>query len=196
MKTLISFAALAAATISLPTVAIAQAVPAATVAVVDLERVTSQCTACKTALTALQSQISSLRARQTALATPLEAEQKSIQTAITALNGAQPDAALTARVKAFQTKQQQGAQEMSSREQQIQRNQAYVNQQIAQKLGPIYQQVMQRRGANVMVERGAVLAASAGVDVTADVLTALNAALPSLATTAPAAPAQAQPQGR
>lgn len=196
MKTLTSFAAIAAATVSLPTVAVAQAVPAATVAVVDLERVTSQCNACKTALTALQGQISSLRARQTALATPLEAEQKAIQAAITALNGAQPDAALTARVKAFQTKQQQGAQEMSTREQQIQRNQAYINQQISQKLGPIYQQVMQKRGANVMVERGAVLAAANGVDVTADVLAGLNASLPSIATTAPAAPAQAQPQGR
>ena len=84
MKTLISLAAVAVATISFPTMAAAQAVPAATVAVVDLDRVTRECNACKTALTALQGQISSLRARQTALATPLEAEQKAIQAAITA----------------------------------------------------------------------------------------------------------------
>ena len=195
MKTLISLAALAAATISVPSVAVAQAVPAATIAVVDLDRVTRECNACKTALTALQGQISSLRARQTALAGPLETEQKAIQAAINALNGAQPDAALTNRIKAFQTRQQQGAQEMSTREQQIQRNQAYIQQQVSQKLGPIYQQVMQRRGANVMVERSATLAAANSVDVTADVLAGLNAALPSIATTAPAAPAT-PPQGR
>ena len=84
---------------------------------------------------------------------------------------------------------------MGHQQQQIQRNQQYINQQIAQKLGPIYQQVMQRRGSNIMVERGSVLAAANAVDVTTDVLTALNAALPSLVTTAPAAPAN-QPQGR
>ena len=196
MKTLISFATLVAAATSMPGIAMAQAVPAATVAVVDLDRVTRDCNACKTALTALQGQITSLRSRQTALATPLEAEQKAIQAAITALNGAQPDAALTNRVKAFQTKQQQGAQEMTNREQQIQRNQAYIQQQIAQKLGPIYQQVMQRRGANIMVERGATLAAANSIDVTNDVLAALNTALPTIATTAPAAPANSQPQGR
>ena len=38
---------------------------------------------------------------------------------------------------------------------------------------------MQRRGANVLVEAGATLATSSNVDVTNDVLAALNAALPT-----------------
>jgi hypothetical protein len=54
---------------------------------------------------------------------------------------------------------------------------------------------MQKRGANVLMEVGSTLATSQSVDVTADVLAALNAALPTIATTAPAAPAQ-KPQGR
>ena len=54
---------------------------------------------------------------------------------------------------------------------------------------------MQRRGANVMVEQGATLATGANLDVTNDVLAALNTALPSVATTAPAAPAQAAAAG-
>ena len=53
---------------------------------------------------------------------------------------------------------------------------------------------MQRRGANVMVELGTTLASGAALDVTNDVLTALNTALPSVQTTAPAQPAT--PQGR
>ncbi len=99
-------------------------------------------------------------------------------------------------IRAFQAKQQQGSQELQRGQQQIERNQAYVGQQIATKLAPIYQQVMQRRGANVLLEQGATLASAANLDVTNDVLAALNAALPSVSATAPAAPAKQQPQGR
>jgi Skp family chaperone for outer membrane proteins len=195
MKNLV-FAAALAASVVIPTAASAQALPAAVVAIVDQEKVTSQCNACKTAIAALQGQVNALKARETALATPLQTEGKSIQAAIDALKGKEPDAALQARIKAFQTKQQQGSQELNGRQQQIQRNQAYIAQQINAKLGPIYQQVMQQRRANVMLELGSTLASASAIDVTNDVLAALNAALPSVATTAPAAPAQQQPQGR
>jgi Skp family chaperone for outer membrane proteins len=179
-----------------PSAAIAQAIPAAVIAVVDLERVTSQCNACKTATAALRSQVTGLENRQKALATPLETEGKAIQAAVNALNGKEPDAALQARAKAWETKRQQAAQELSGQQQQIQRNQQYIQQQVAAKLRPIYQQVMQRRGATVLMEQGSTLATASSVDVTNDVLAALNTAMPTLATTAPAAPAQQQPQGR
>ncbi len=194
MKKLLVSAA-AAASFMAPAAVHAQAIPAAVVAVVDLDKVATDCTACKTAAAALKSQASSLQARETSLEAPLKSEAKSIQAAIDALGGKQPDAALEARIKTFQSKQQAGSAELSRKQQEIQRNQAYIQQQIAAKLGPIYQQVMQRRGANVLVETGATLAASAGIDVTADVTAGLNASLPSIATTAPAA-AQQQPQGR
>ena len=54
---------------------------------------------------------------------------------------------------------------------------------------------MQRRGANIMVETGTTLATANTLDVTNDVLAALNAALPTLATVAPAQ-TQATPQSR
>lgn len=197
MKNIALAAAFAAAVLT-PTVASAQAIPAAIVAVVDLEKVTTQCTACKTATAALQGQVNAYKARETALAAPLKTERDAIQAAVNALQGKEPDAALQARVKAFEQKQQQGAQELGRQQQQIQRNQAYISQQVQAKLNPIYQQVMQRRGANVLVEVGNTLAAGAALDVTNDVLAALNSALPSVSTTAPAqaAPAQQQPQGR
>jgi outer membrane protein len=194
----IALAAFFTAAILTPGVASAQAIPGAVVAVVDLEKVTTQCTACKTALAALKSQADALKSRETALAAPLKTERDAIQAAVNALQGKQPDAALQARVKAFETKQQQGAQELARQQTQIQRNQAYISQQIQAKLNPIYSQVMQRRGANLLVEVGNTLAAGSGLDVTNDVLTALNPALPSVTTTAPAqaAPAQQQqPQG-
>jgi Skp family chaperone for outer membrane proteins len=192
MKTLLVSAAFAAALLA-PAAARAQAVPAAIVAVVDLDRVTSECNACKTASAALKSQVSTFESRRNSLATSLQTEQKSIQTAIDALKGKDPDAALQARVKAFQTKAQSSEQELAGQQTQIQRNQAYIQKQIQDKLNPIYQQVMTRRGANILMEVGATLATATSIDVTNDVLGALNISLPTISTTAPATQ---QPQGR
>ena len=192
MKTLFVTAAFAAAAFA-PTAASAQSVPAAVIAVVDLGRVSSDCNACKTAAAALRSQITSLQNRQKTLAAPLQTEGKSIQAAIDALNGKEPDAALQARIKAFQAKQQQGSEEIQAQQAQIQRNHQYVEKQIGDKLAPIYQSVMQRRGANVLLETGSTLATTTSVDVTNDVLAALNAALPTISAVAPA---QQAPQGR
>ncbi|HEX8842575.1 MAG TPA: OmpH family outer membrane protein [Sphingomicrobium sp.] len=198
MKKMLVSAALAA-TVLVPSAAAAQALPAAVIAVVDVQTVTNDCNACKIAAAALRSQITGLQNREKALAAPLETEAKSLQAAADALNGKEPDAALQARAKAFQTKQQSAQTELARQQQQIARNQQYVNKQIADKLNPIFQQVMVRRGANILIEQGSTLATAKTVDVTSDVLAALNAALPSIATTAPAAPAQPkqeQPQGR
>jgi outer membrane protein len=188
MKILLISASLAAS-VALSSAAQAQAIPTAIVAVVDLDRVTSECTACKTATAALRSQVQAYQTRENSLAAPLQTEQQSLQTAVNALNGKEPDAALKARITAFQTKQQNGAQDLQRQQDQIKRNQQYVQKQIADKLGPIYSQVMQRRGANVMIEQGATLATATAVDVTNDVLAALNTAMPAIQTTAPAAPA-------
>jgi outer membrane protein len=193
MKTLLASAAFAAIVLA-PVPAVAQALPGAVVAVVDLEKVTGDCNACKTATAALRTQVTGLQSRQAALAGPLQTEQKSIKAAIDALNGAQPDAALQARIKAFETKYQSAQDESNNQQQQIQRNQQYIQKQIADKLAPIYQSVMQKHGANVLLEVGSTLATTTSVDVTADVLAGLNAALPSIVTTAPAEPKQ--PQGR
>ncbi len=198
MKRLLISASLAGSVL-IPSAALAQAIPAAVVAVVDLDKVTTNCNACKTASNSLRSQVNSLQTRQQALAAPLEAEQKAIQTAIDAAGNKEPDATLQARIKTFQARQAQGSEELQNQEAQIKRNQQYVQRQIAEKLGPIYSQVMQRRGANVMVEVGSTLATGASLDVTNDIVAALNTALPTLATVAPAQAAQprpARPQGR
>lgn len=192
MKILLTTAALAASML-VSGAASAQAMPAAVVAVVDLQRVESECTACRSAITSLRGQQAAEESREKALATPLQSEGQSIQTAVNALGGKQPDAALKARAQAWDGKRQQAEQEAQRGREQLQRNAEYVQQQIQTKLNPIYTQVMQRRGANILVEQRATLATASAVDVTNDVLTALNAALPSVSTTAPA---QTQSQGR
>lgn len=195
MKNLLIYASLVTSAV-IPSAAHAQAISPAVIAVVDLDKVTSECTACKTALAALRAQGQAYQSRESALAAPLKTEQESLQTAVNALNGKEPDAALKARITAFQNKQQQGATELQRQQQQLQRNQQYVQRQIAEKLGPIYSQVMQRRGATIMLEQGATLATAQSLDVTNDVIAALNTAMPTIQTTAPAAPATSTTQGR
>ena len=189
MNNILTTSAAIAAILALASPAAAQRVPAANVAVVDTARVTAECTACKTASTALQGQVAALRTRQQQLTASLQGEGTSIQTAVNALAGKQPDAALTARVRAFQTKQDAANQELGRQEQQIKRNQQYVLQQISAKLGPVIDRVMVNRGANLVIDAGASLKTSPALDVTNEVLAGLNAALPSVATIAPAAPA-------
>jgi outer membrane protein len=180
----------------IPTAAQAQALPAAVIAVVDVDRVRSTCNACKTAIASLQSQAAAEDAREKALAAPLQTENQALQKAAAALNGKPADAALQARAKAFQEKYAQLQQEADRGQQQLRANQQFILKQIDDKLNPIFAQVMQRRNANVMVEQGATLATAASIDVTNDVLAALNTSLTTIAPTAPAPARTTQPQGR
>jgi Skp family chaperone for outer membrane proteins len=195
MTKLLKSAALASglALAALATPAFAQAIPASKVAVVDLERIARECNACKTANQTLQGQIQAFEARRNQLATQLQPEGQSLEAAVKALAGKQPDAALQGRIQAYKQKEQQAGQELQAQQVQIQRNQAYVGQQIQQQLQGLYKPAMTKRGANVLVEVGQALAYDPALDITNDVLTALNGALPSINTTAPA-PQQAQQQ--
>jgi Skp family chaperone for outer membrane proteins len=190
----ITAALIAASAIATPVVA--QRVPAAQVAVVDLERVGRECNACKTASTALQSQVNAFNTRRQTLTTQLQPERQQLQTAVTALGGKEPDAALRQRIQAFQQKEATAAQELERQQSQIQRNQAYISQQINAKLVPLLQPAMERRGANVLMDTGAALRFATTLDITNDVLAALNGVLTSVATTAPAQTQQQTPQGR
>ena len=179
----------------------AQQLPAAVIAVANIDKASNDCNACKTALAALQGQLNAVKALQTQLGTPLEAEQKSLQAAVTALGGKAPDAALTARIEAFEKKQQDANRQLAARDQAFQNNRAYVMQQIGAKLDPALTAVMAKRGANMIVDSRVALKAMPALDVTNDVIAQLNTSLTSIATTAPAAAAPraaapAKPAGR
>ena len=198
-------AAIAALSLALPGVAQAQRAPAANIVVVDTDRVYRECTACKAAQTQLQGMVTSARTRATQLGQPLQTEAQSIEQAGAALrnqSGAARTAAETAlntRVQQFQQRQTTAQQEVQRLEQNIQSTQANVLRQINARLNPVITQVMTARGANIALDVNATLARAGALDVTADVLTALNAALPSVSVTPlpqAAQPAQPQPQGR
>ena len=197
--------ALAALSLALPGVAQAQRTPGAVIVVVDTDRVYRECTACKAAQTQLQGMVTSARTRATQLGQPLQNEAQSIEQAAAALrnqSGAARTAAETAlntRVQAFQQRQTTAQQEVARLEQNIQSTQQNVLRQINVRLNPVITQVMTARQANIALDVNATLARAGALDVTADVLTALNAARPSVSVTPlPQAqqPAQPQPQGR
>jgi outer membrane protein len=170
--------------------AFAQAVPAPKIAVVDLNRISRECNACKVAAATLQQQAAAFEARRQQFAQQFQPEGQYLQTAVNALNGKQPDAALAARIRAFEQNQTNAGQELQGQQVQFQRNQAYVQQQLSEKLQPLFSPVMVKRGANILMETGTTLAAASGLDVTNDLLVSLNAVLPTLVTTAPPPPAQ------
>ena len=199
MKLQISLAALAVSLVAIPTAAQAQRVPAASVVVVDTGRIYRECTACRTAQTSLQSQVQALQTRQTTLTGQLRPEAEAIQKAIAALNGKQPDTALQNRVKAFQQREQTANQELARSQQNLQSIQANILRQINAQLNPAVNQVMTARGANLAVDVDATLAHSGAINVTNDVLAALNRALPSVSLTPLPQQQQQQaqqPQGR
>lgn len=192
MKTFIKSAALVAAIATAPTAAMAQQkTPGAVIVMIDTQKVYAECNACKAAQTQLQTQAQQLQQLAQTLGQPIRTEAEAIQKAV---GDKTPDAAMKARIDALQTKQTQANQQLQQREQAFQRNRAYVAQQIGAKLEPIFTQVMQAHGANLAVDTQATLAAASSLDVTNEVMTQLNAQLPSVSTTAP--PPAAQPATR
>jgi outer membrane protein len=86
---------------------------------------------------------------------------------------------LEARREAFQKKVQE-------RQAAIQAGQNAVRAQIEKAIGPILEKIMAERGANVLLDRGAVVLGSGDLDVTNLVITRLDAALPSAKVALPA----------
>lgn len=204
-KTIIAALAITGASLGAGTAA-AQALTDAKVAVVDVERIMSQCTACVAANTQLQTQRTQLQQFAEQQTAPLRTEGQAIDAAVKAANGKPLDAATQQRYQTFQTRAQAAQRAVADREQTFQRNVQFVQQQIAQRMVPVIQQISQQRGATITVSKESTIFSAATAEITDAVLTTLNQQLPSVSTTAPppqqqpaqqpAQPTQPAPQGR
>ena len=186
----------ASAAVAVPSLASAQRAPAAVVALDDTNKVYNDCNACKTPQAQFQAQATAAQNRQKTLTAQLQPEHEAIQKAIDALNGKQPDAALRTRIEAYQKKSEDAQQEVARAEQNLQSIRANIIRQIDVKFGPAVSQVMAAQGANIAVDMEGTIAHGPGTDVTAAVLAALNASLPSVSVTPLPQAQQQQPQGR
>jgi Skp family chaperone for outer membrane proteins len=193
MRNILILTAIVAAT-ALPTAANAQA--RGGIILVDTSNVMSNCTACKAAQTQLEQRQTALRSRVQTLTQQLQAEGKPIQDAVDALKGKQPDTALQGRITAFQTKERSAQQEIQNSQRQLQSTAANVQQQIGGRLIQVVEQIRARRGASIAVAKDSTLANDSSIDVTTEVLAALNQALPSVSVTPLPQQQQQQPQCR
>jgi len=177
--------------IGLPAAAHAQQ---ANILVVDSDRLMSDCSACKSANTQLQAKQATLKSRAQTLQTQLATERKPIQDAVDALNGKEPDAALKARITAWQTKERNANQELETSTGSLQSTVAHVQQQIGQKIVAIVEATRARRGAAIVLSKNSTIANDTAIDVTGEVLSTLNTQLPAVSITP--MPQSAAPQGR
>jgi Skp family chaperone for outer membrane proteins len=162
------------------------------VAIVDLERIIRDCNACKTANTALLAQQDQLQGAAQRLIAPLQSEGEQLQAAVNAAKG-NPDAALQARIDAYQNKQANVQRQVQEGQASLQRNAQYVRQQVGAKLIPIIEQVSKASGATMTVDKGQLLFASPTLEITDSVMTQLNQQLAAVNTQAPAEQPQGQP---
>lgn len=190
MRKMIIAAAFAATAFTLPSAAVA----APAVLIVDLDRVLSECTACRAASTAIQTQVQQGQARAQALEAQLKPEATSLDAAVKALGAKAPDAALKQRVTAFQARQQAAQTELATKQRQIESTQTNVQQQIGSRVVLISEQVRARRQADIVVGKNSTLASNSTSDITTEVLAALNQQLPAVSVTP--LPQQARPTGR
>jgi Skp family chaperone for outer membrane proteins len=100
-----------------------------------------------------------------------------------------------AKIKAFEAKQAGLQGDVQRQQSLIQGGVLIARQQVERALGPILQKIMQERGANLLLDRNAVVLGTVDVDVTGLAITRLNQSLPNVKVTlAPLPPGVAPPQ--
>jgi outer membrane protein len=127
----------------------------------------------------------------TAQGRALQAEGRALQQQVAILA---PDAKAK-RLSAFQARERdlQGA--AQKKDEQIKAGFFQARQAMEQALGPILQEVVKERGANIVVDKQAVVFATANsFDITAEVIERLNQKMPTFRVNLNAPPVPTQPQ--
>jgi Skp family chaperone for outer membrane proteins len=197
MKFLLKVAALAAgvavapifmAQAAAPAAAPAAEAPAASIAVLDIDGAVLQSAAYKAAVgqiqTSYKTQIAAVQARQAAL----QAELKPLATEIEGLQRTPttPRATLEAKAGAYQQKVQGAQAELQRMAAPYERAAAFAREQVGDKLEPAVKGAMTARKVNIVLKPEAISAVQGGFDLTPDVITQLNALVPSVSIAPPA----------
>ncbi|HEV2674356.1 MAG TPA: OmpH family outer membrane protein [Aliidongia sp.] len=99
-----------------------------------------------------------------------------------------------AKIKAFEAKQAALQADVQKQQGLIQGGVLKARQQVEQALGPILQALMQERGANLLLDRNAVVLGTVNVDITKDAIARLNQKLPTVKVALTALPPGVAPQ--
>lgn len=193
-KTLLTAAVFAALGMAATSPVLAQQAPAAAAAtqylVVDLNRVVLESAALKAAQPTIDSKRNALEAKAKTLQSQLEADAKALQQQ--AESGIAAPDVLQAKQRELQQKAQKADQELATLRTDFQRTAAYVESQILEGSKPVINQIIQERGATLVLNRDAVVFANPAIDITGDVIARMQKSLPTVSTTPPAPQQQAQ----
>ncbi len=127
----------------------------------------------------------------TAQGQALQAEGRALQQQVAILA---PDAKAK-RLSAFQAKERALQSAAQKKDEQIKAGFYQARQAMEQALGPILQEVIKEKGANIVVDKQAVVFATANsFDITAEVINRLNQKMPTYKVNLNAPPAPAQPR--
>jgi outer membrane protein len=97
------------------------------------------------------------------------------------------------KIRAFQSKEAAFKQKVEARQALIQGGVLKARQQVEAALGPILQGIMQQRGANILLDRAAIVLGMVDIDVTQLTIQRLNQKLPTVKVQLVSAPAGAMP---
>lgn len=95
-------------------------------------------------------------------------------------------AALQQQARTIQETEANGKQEIQKILMPIALSEAYVTEQVEEKMNDAVQRAMAKKRVNLLLQPGAVVARSNGYDITADIVTELNALIPSAQLVPPA----------
>ncbi|MDX3910815.1 MAG: OmpH family outer membrane protein [Sphingobium sp.] len=191
MKTIFKAAALALAPMT--AIALASAPAAAQsksgIAVANLEQAVGTSVAYTTAQTQMRTtykaQIDAFNARKTVIDADLKTRGEALQTAINGAGG-KPTPALQTQYEQYQAQTQTYQQELQRLGQPIALANAYVEQQITAKLSDALKSAMTKAKVDLVLTPDATVSYQPTVDITAAVVTELNALVPSVGITPPA----------
>ncbi len=191
MKTILKAAALGLAPVAAVALTAAPAIAQSKqgVAVVDLQRVVGTSAAYTVARTQMQTtyktQIDAFNARKAAIDADLKTKGEALQAGLKAAGG-KSTPALQTQYEQFQQAQQTAQAELQRLGQPIALANAYVEEQISAKLSDALKTAMTKSKVDLVLNPDATVSYQPGVDISAAVVTEINALVPSVSITPPA----------
>ncbi len=186
MKTTMAalFVALGLVALAGPVEAQQNAVPAARIILVDFDRVSRESLVGKDIAAQMESHRVDLEKKARAIQDKLKAEEEEIAKQRNIIS---PEA-FQERVRGLQQKAQQKQAELQDLQQQARRAMQQAQLEVQRVLRPIVKEVMDRHGANMVLDKALVSQHAAGLDVTTEVIEKLDQAMPSFQVQLPEIP--------
>ncbi len=181
--------------VSAPLAIVSEAAAQSTVVVIDQGKILRDSKAGQDIRTKLQAIQNQMQGELQPTATQLQTEGDAIEakTATMTPEAMRADAALKTEVENYARKANDFNRRRQITGQELQLTERAAYGQLLQALEPVLQEVFNEKGANVMLDRSSIVFADDGTDVTALVISKLDASTPTIAVTRQKLPVQ-QPQ--